>query len=66
LILPVFELNGDPLHERGIVSRVLGLFFVGLHYLNSMTSATSVGVSRDAKRIVNAISARDRSQANAT
>jgi len=61
--LPVFEPNGDPLHERGIVSRVPGLFFVGLHYLYSMTSATIIGVSRDAKRIVNAIAARDRSQA---
>jgi putative flavoprotein involved in K+ transport len=60
--LPVFESNGDPVHDRGIVSRVPGLFFVGLHYLYSMTSATIVGVSRDAKRIVNAIVARDRSQ----
>jgi putative flavoprotein involved in K+ transport len=63
--LPVFEPNGDPLHERGIVSRAPGLFFVGLHYLYSMTSATIVGVSRDAKRVVNAIAARDQSQAAA-
>jgi putative flavoprotein involved in K+ transport len=63
--LPVFEPNGDPIHERGIVSRVPGLFFVGLHYLYSMTSATIVGVSRDAKRVVNAIAARDRSQPTA-
>jgi putative flavoprotein involved in K+ transport len=63
--LPVFEPNGDPLHERGIVSRVPGLFFVGLHYLYSMTSATIVGVGRDAKRVVNAIAARDHSQAKA-
>jgi putative flavoprotein involved in K+ transport len=63
--LPVFEANGDPLHDRGVVSRVPGLFFVGLHYLYAMTSATIVGVSRDAKRIVNAIVARDRSQATA-
>lgn len=61
--LPVFEPNGDPLHERGIVTRVPGLFFVGLHYLYSMTSATIVGVSRDAKRVVNAIAARDRLRA---
>jgi putative flavoprotein involved in K+ transport len=63
--LPVFEPNGDPVHDRGIVPRVPGLFFVGLHYLYSMTSATIVGVSRDAKRVVNAIVARDRSQAAA-
>ena len=46
-------------------SRAPGLFFVGLHYLYSMTSATIVGVSRDAKRVVDAIVARDRSQAAA-
>lgn len=63
--LPVFEPNGDPVHDRGIVSRAPGLFFVGLHYLYSMTSATIVGVSRDAKRVVSAIVARDRSQAAA-
>jgi len=57
--LPVFEGNGDPVHDRGIVSCVPGLFFVGLHYLYSMTSATIVGVSRDAKRIVKAVVARD-------
>lgn len=65
LDLPVFETNGDPVHERGIVARVPGLFFVGLHYLYSMTSATIVGVSRDAKRIVDAIVARERAQAKA-
>ncbi|HKF25830.1 MAG TPA: NAD(P)/FAD-dependent oxidoreductase [Candidatus Acidoferrum sp.] len=63
--LPVFEANGDPLHDRGIVSRAPGLFFVGLHYLYSMTSATIVGVSRDAERVVNAITRRGRSQAAA-
>jgi len=63
--LPVFESNGDPLHDRGIVSRAPGLFFVGLHYLYSMTSATIVGVSRDAERVVNAITRRGRSQAAA-
>lgn len=61
--LPVFEANGDPVHDRGIVSRVPGLFFVGLHYLYSMTSATIVGVSRDAKRIVKAVLARDQEAA---
>lgn len=63
--LPVFEANGDPLHERGIVAHMPGLFFVGLHYLYSMTSATIIGVSRDAKRVVKAIVARERSQASA-
>jgi hypothetical protein len=31
------------------------VYFVGLHYLYSMTSATVIGVGRDAERIANAI-----------
>jgi len=53
--LPVFDENGQPIHERGIVQRVPGMYFVGLHFLYSMTSATVTGVGRDAARIANAI-----------
>lgn len=56
LHLPVFAQNGEPLHDRG-VSPVPGLFFVGLHYLYAMSSATLIGVGRDAERIVRRISA---------
>jgi len=49
--LPVLGEDGEPIHDRG-VSRVPGMFFVGLHYLYSMTSATIIGVARDAERIV--------------
>lgn len=48
------------MHERGIVTRVPGLYFVGLHFLYSMTSATVLGVGRDAERIARAIEARTR------
>ena len=58
--LPVFEQNGDPVHEAGIVEKVPGLYFVGLHFLYSMTSATLIGVGRDAERIVKAIDVRSR------
>ncbi|HXY31990.1 MAG TPA: hypothetical protein VEI06_14880, partial [Gemmatimonadaceae bacterium] len=53
--LPIFAEKGQPAHERGIVPEVPGLYFVGLHFLYSMTSATITGVSRDAERIVRAI-----------
>jgi putative flavoprotein involved in K+ transport len=56
--LPVFAENGEPQHDRGIVSRVPGLYFVGLHFLYSMTSATVIGVGRDAERIAKAIDSR--------
>jgi putative flavoprotein involved in K+ transport len=56
--LPIFEENGEPLHEAGIVRKVPGIYFVGLHFLYSMTSATLMGVGRDAERIVKAIALR--------
>ena len=50
--LPIFDSIGDPMHIEGVVSSVPGLYFVGLHFLYAMSSATLMGVSRDAKRIV--------------
>ena len=56
--LPVFDDAGDPLHDRGVVAAAPGLYFLGLQFLYSMTSATVSGVARDAKHIVKAITAR--------
>jgi putative flavoprotein involved in K+ transport len=56
--LPIFDDIGDPVHDRGIVTSETGLYFVGLQFLYSMTSATVGGVGRDAKRVVRAIEAR--------
>jgi putative flavoprotein involved in K+ transport len=56
--LPVFGENGEPVHELGIVKKIPGLYFVGLHFLYSMTSATLIGVGRDAKRIAKVIASR--------
>ena len=55
--LPVFSKDGEPLHERGI-SPVPGFYFVGLHYLYAVSSATLIGVGRDAERIARAIAER--------
>jgi putative flavoprotein involved in K+ transport len=59
--LPVLEASG-PRHERGIVPDQPGLFFVGLHFLYSMSSTMIHGVGRDAERIAAAIAARARRQ----
>ena len=61
--LPIFGQNGsgDPVHEKGVVPNVPGLYFVGLHFLTAMSSATLIGVGRDAKRIVKIIESRSRS-----
>jgi len=36
------------------------MYFVGLHFLTSMTSAALTGVGRDAEHVVRAIAARTR------
>jgi len=60
IYLPIFGSDRNPVHDRGIVSRVPGLYFVGLHYLYSMSSATLIGVGRDAERVVKALESRSR------
>src|SRR5262249_8756962 len=58
--LPIFTENGtEPDHECGVVPSVPGMYFVGLHFLYAMSSATLIGVGRDAKRIVKAIATRN-------
>ena len=56
--LPVFDDGGNPMHERGIVHRMPGMYFVGLHFLYAMSSATLVGVGRDAEYVAKAIERR--------
>lgn len=48
----------EPLHERGIVASQPGLYFVGLHFLYSFSSAMIHGASRDADRIARTIAER--------
>jgi putative flavoprotein involved in K+ transport len=55
--LPVFGPDGEPLHDRGVVSSEPGLYFVGLHFLFAMSSVMIHGVVRDAERIADRISA---------
>ena len=35
--LPIFGADGEPEYDRGIVSKVPGLYFVGLNFLYAMT-----------------------------
>jgi putative flavoprotein involved in K+ transport len=53
--LPVFEENGEPRHDGGVVTSEPGLYFVGLHFLYAFSSTMIHGVGRDAKRIVGVI-----------
>jgi len=49
--LPIFDERGEPRHEAGVVKEAPGLYFVGLHFLYSFSSAMIHGVGRDAARI---------------
>lgn len=56
--LPVFDEQGDPMHDKGVVPSVPGLYFVGLHFLYAMSSASFAGIARDAERIAKAVASR--------
>ncbi len=55
---PLYGADGEPVHERGIVPGEPGFYFVGLHFLYSLSSTMIHGVARDAERIADTIQAR--------
>jgi putative flavoprotein involved in K+ transport len=65
--LPIFDERGEPRHEAGVVKEAPGLYFVGLHFLYSFSSAMIHGVGRDAARIAGiAASSNENSAARAS
>jgi putative flavoprotein involved in K+ transport len=54
--LPIFDERGKPRHAGGVVESAPGLYFVGLDFLYSLSSAMIHGVGRDAARIARHIS----------
>jgi len=56
--LPAFDEDGRPLHERGVVESVPGLYFAGLIFQYSLTSDVLPNGGRDAEYIVRYIAAR--------
>ena len=55
--IPVFK-DREPIQERGVVTKEPGLYFTGLHFLYSLSSAMVHGTARDAKYIVRTITNR--------
>ena len=55
---PIFEEDGKPRHERGVVTQEPGLYFIGLPFLYAMSSAMIQGVGRDARHVVDRITER--------
>jgi putative flavoprotein involved in K+ transport len=45
--LPIFDRDGMPEHQRGVVSSAAGLFFVGLPFQYSASSTVLPGIGRD-------------------
>ena len=53
--LPVFDPDGNPIHQRGI-SPLKGVYFLGFPWLNSRKSGIIYGIKEDAGYIAGAIS----------
>ena len=60
--LPIMGDRQEPQHDRGVVPQEPGLYFVGLEFIYSATSATVTGVGRDARRLVKHLTSRPRSE----
>ena len=56
--LPAFDGDGRPLHERGVVDAVPGLYFAGLIFQYSLTSDVLPNGGRDADYVARHIAAR--------
>lgn len=56
--LPIFDDDGAPVHERGVVENAPGLYFMGLFFQTSLASVLVGGVGSDAAYIADAIAAR--------
>jgi putative flavoprotein involved in K+ transport len=50
--LPIFDHEGAPMHERGVVTTEPGLYFVGLPWQFAIASDVLPGVGRDAAYVV--------------
>jgi putative flavoprotein involved in K+ transport len=56
--LPIFDEDGKPRHDRGVVEDEPGLYFVGLIFQYSVTSDVLPGVGRDAEHVAKHIVSR--------
>jgi putative flavoprotein involved in K+ transport len=57
--LPVFDEDGRPVHDHGVVGSEPGLYFMGLVLLYSLSSALIGGAGRDAEYVVKHIAKRE-------
>ncbi len=55
--LTIFDKDGDPAHDRGVVKNMAGIYFVGLPFQYTLTSTFIGGVGRDARYVTDCIAA---------
>lgn len=58
--LPIFDEYGYPIHDRGVVESHPGLYFMGLLFQRTLSSALIVGVGKDAAYVAKHIKSRQR------
>lgn len=63
--IPVFGDDGLPVHELGVVECQPGLYFMGLPFQRSLSSALVLGVGRDAAHVAAHIASRNRAHEDA-
>jgi putative flavoprotein involved in K+ transport len=63
--LPVFSDDGQPMHDRGVVTAEPGLYFVGLIFQYAVSSDVLPGVGRDAAHVAKRIARLQRGPAGA-
>ena len=56
--LPVFNDDGDVVHNRGVVESQPGLYFIGMYFQYALASILIGGVGRDAEHVAGHIAAR--------
>jgi putative flavoprotein involved in K+ transport len=56
--LPIFDEDGDPMHDRGVVESEPGLYFTGMYFLYALSSVLIGGVGRDAEHVAKHIASR--------
>jgi putative flavoprotein involved in K+ transport len=66
ITLPIFDDDGEPRHERGVVVSAPSLYFVGLFFQSAAISSLVGGVGKDAAYIAGQIAARTSARAAAT
>jgi putative flavoprotein involved in K+ transport len=57
--LPILGADGQPAHDRGVITSSPGMYVVGLRFLYSLASSLIGGVGRDADHIARHIASRE-------